>query len=453
MSARRHVLLSLALGLQLAACGEPATPDATPATRAGPPSADAFCAEHGVAEAVCTKCNPKLALIFQEKGDWCAEHGLPESFCPICHPERGGRPAADLGAGAPAEGTLVQLAGAETARRAGIETVAVQEAAHAAEIVVLGAVRWDDTRRAEVNARLPGVVREVLVELGATVAAGDPLARIESAELGAQRAALAAAEARVAAARPALERAQALLERGMGAVAEVQAAQREHDAAAAERGAASAALGLVGALDGTGNVYTLTAPLPGTCVRRPVTVGRLVDAEETVCEIVDTSSVWVELDVPEGELGRVRAGQTVVITADALGGRELRATIDHIAPEIDPHTRSARARLRLPNPDGVLRANLFVRARIVAGDEQARALVPRDAVQRAKGAQFVFVEVGPGRFEARRAQVLGASGPRGELLALAGNLRAGDRVATAGSFLLKTEILKGEIGAGCCVDE
>ena len=47
----------------------------------------AFCSEHGVAEAVCTKCNPKLAAIFQEKGDWCAEHGFPESFCPICRPE------------------------------------------------------------------------------------------------------------------------------------------------------------------------------------------------------------------------------------------------------------------------------------------------------------------------------------------------------------------------------
>ena len=66
MSTRRHALVSLALGLLPAACGEAATPDATTATRAGPPSADAFCAEHGVAEAVSTQCNPKLAVIFQD---------------------------------------------------------------------------------------------------------------------------------------------------------------------------------------------------------------------------------------------------------------------------------------------------------------------------------------------------------------------------------------------------
>lgn len=52
------------------------------------PAADAMCSEHGVLEAVCTKCNPALAPIFKAKGDWCEEHGFPESFCPICHPER-----------------------------------------------------------------------------------------------------------------------------------------------------------------------------------------------------------------------------------------------------------------------------------------------------------------------------------------------------------------------------
>ena len=46
-----------------------------------------MCREHGVPEAVCTKCNPSLIPVFQAKGDWCEEHGFPESFCPICHPE------------------------------------------------------------------------------------------------------------------------------------------------------------------------------------------------------------------------------------------------------------------------------------------------------------------------------------------------------------------------------
>ncbi|MEK7316627.1 MAG: efflux RND transporter periplasmic adaptor subunit, partial [Candidatus Eisenbacteria bacterium] len=54
-----------------------------------------LCSEHGVLRVVCTKCNPKLAVIFRANGDFCEEHGLPLSLCPIHHPERGGRPLVD----------------------------------------------------------------------------------------------------------------------------------------------------------------------------------------------------------------------------------------------------------------------------------------------------------------------------------------------------------------------
>ncbi len=183
MSRAALLLLALFCG---ASCGDPgpAEPQLAASTA---PAADAFCSEHGVAEAVCTKCNPKLIAIFQAKGDWCAEHGFPESFCPLCHPERGGRPAANLGTGPPATGVRVQLADAETARRAGIEVVEAQAESAPSELAVVGTIAYDATRRAEVNARARGIVREVLVEVGQVVEAGAPLVRIESAEIGATR--------------------------------------------------------------------------------------------------------------------------------------------------------------------------------------------------------------------------------------------------------------------------
>src|SRR5262245_19155302 len=117
----KHSWIALVLAL-LGACGQGSPPE-KPAPASGPPSSDALCKEHGVLEAVCTKCNPKLVPIFQAKGDWCKEHGFPESICPVCHPERGGRPRTALvKADGPADGTLVQLATPETARMAGIET-------------------------------------------------------------------------------------------------------------------------------------------------------------------------------------------------------------------------------------------------------------------------------------------------------------------------------------------
>lgn len=446
----RFCLIIAACAAGLAACDRRVSDPQESSAARTVPAADAFCAEHGVAEAVCTKCNPKLAAIFQEKGDWCAEHGFPESFCPTCHPERGGRPAVSLASGAPASGTKVKLASADTARIVGIETVEARAEQTADEVDVLGTIAYDATKRAEVNARVRGVVREILVEVGARVDKGAPLVRIESAEVGAEQSRLLAAASRIEVARAAHERTKALFDKGMAAQKDLLEAQLELDNARADQAASQAALGIVGVDAASGTTFTLTAPLEGTCVHVSTTIGRMVGPDEMLCEIVDTRTMWVELDVPESELGRVRSGQEVVVTSPALGEREFVGRIDYVTPEIDRHTRTAKARVRLPNEDGALRANMFIRARIALGPKQARVLVPRGAVQAVKGAELVFVELEPGTYETRRVH---AAMNRGDLVALAGGVEPGERVVVAGSFLLKTETLKGEIGAGCCAED
>jgi membrane fusion protein, heavy metal efflux system len=437
-----------ALVLALCGCGDRRGDAAVGAERpAAAPAPGAFCSAHGVAEAVCTRCNPRLIPIFQERGDWCAEHDFPESFCPACHPERGGRPAVSIEADGPADGTRIQLATPQTARMAGIETVEAREVVSSGGLEVLATIAYDATRRAEVNARAPGIVREILCEVGQRVEAGAPLVRIESAEVGAAQSRLLAARSRVAVAQAAHTRQQALLEAGMSSQKDLEAAGLERDTALAEQSAAESSLAVIG-LDGVqGSTYTLFAPLAGSCVQRSATLGRSVGAEEALFEIVDTASMWAELDIPEGELQRVRVGQPVTVTADSLAGREFSGAIVFIAPSIDPHTRTARARVRLDNPEGLLRANLYVRARIEVGREEVRVVVPRSSVQRAGTVQLVFVELDPASFETRRVRTAAADEGLVELLQ---GVRAGERVVTQGSFLLKTETLKGEIGAGCC---
>ena len=101
----------------------------------------------------------------------------------------------------------------------------------------------------------------------------------------------------------------------------------------------------------------------------------------------------------------------------------------------------------LMDPDGSLRANLFARARIDLGASRALSLVPADALQRAGTAEIVFVQLAADRYEARRVR---AGARRGELVEIFSGIEPGELVATRGSFLLKTETLKGSIGAGCC---
>ncbi|MBI2374973.1 MAG: efflux RND transporter periplasmic adaptor subunit [Deltaproteobacteria bacterium] len=433
----------------LVACLEHEPPRADGTSTQAAPSDAALCREHGVLEAVCTKCNPSLVPVFKAKGDWCEEHGFPESFCPICHPELGGRPASDVTSDAdgPADGTRVRFRSKETARLAGLELVKAVERPTAREVVATARVVYDATRVAQINPRMPGVVRALRADVGITVRRGAPLAVIESAGVGAEQGRLQSARMRLKVAETNYARAESLGADGITAERDVLAARREQEDARAEVRTAEASLGMVGASADGGAEYTLTAPINGVVTQRRATIGRLVDVTDMVFEIVDPSTMWVELDVPESELSLVTVGQPVTVTFDGIPGRAFVGALSYVAPSVDPRTRTAIARLPLVNSDGALRENVFGRAHIRVTDPRASVLVPRSAVQRARSVSLVFVRVADDAFEARRVTLQPGSG---DLLGVSGRVQAGDEVVADGSFLLKTETLKESIGAGCC---
>ncbi|MCC6900046.1 MAG: efflux RND transporter periplasmic adaptor subunit [Polyangiaceae bacterium] len=415
---------------------------------AAAPVEGAMCKEHGVLEAVCTKCNPKLVPVFQAKADWCTEHAFPESFCPICHPERGGKPKAEVARdAAPADGTKIRFKRKDVAKLAGIETVKASPRPNAPAITAPAKLVYDATKQAQVNARSPGVVRTLKVDVGARVKNRQALVVIDSPDVGADRARLAGAKSRVKLAEENLTRQKQLLSEGIAAQKSVSSAQQELDLAKSEHAALAASLSSLGAGGGGGGSYTLSAPLAGVVTERKVTLGKLVSAGEVLLEIVDTSSMWADVEVLENDLSGVAVGQGVTLTFDGLGDREIAATIGHVAPAVDPHTRTARVRVSLPNPDGSLRANMYGRARIAAGESRTGVAVPLAALQRVKGVTLVFVRVADAEYETRRVQT-GASDA--EYVEIVKGVRAGEEVVTTGAFLLKTETLKDSIGAGCC---
>lgn len=450
---RKQLYLAGALLVMLASCQQKSAPttDAV-AARADAPAAVAvaadMCAEHGVLEALCTKCHPKLIPVFQSKGDWCTEHGFPDSICPIHHPERGGRPATDVAVDeAPADGTMIRFKTLQTARAAGLQVASAVEGANSEGVEATATIVADASKMALVNASAAGVVRAIRADLGTRVSRGSPLAIIESASVGESRSRLQGARARAQAAESTYRREKELQEKGISAAKDVQAAEQEWESAKAEVAAASSALDMVGTGGGTSGTYTLQAPIAGMVTRRTATVGTMVDLEEPLFEIIDTSSLWAEIDVPEREAPRVRVGQRVVLRLDGLGEREFSGTLSYIAPVVDPLTRTAKARAAITNRDGALRANMYAKARIFTDAGTSAVLVPRTAVQEAKGVNLVFVRLAEDQYEARRVKVASSTGA---LLAVNSGVKAGEVVVTTGSFLLKTETMKEGIGAGCC---
>ena len=454
----RSLVPALLAGLVLAALGcaerdaggAPADRDtgtATPAAATSQAAAD-WCAAHGVPESVCTLCNPALVPAFQARGDWCAEHGLPESYCPACKSPGSVAQGAAIGEEAPpADGTRVRFRSLETARHAGLELAEASTRPSRSEVEVTARIVYDATMRAEVNARAAGVVRQIHADIGARVQPGAPLATIESAAVGAEQSRLQVARSRVEIAEKDHARLVELHERGLAAERELLVVAQELDAARADLSAAEAALRMVGASGDGAAQYTLTAPIAGTVTGRNATIGRLVDTEQILFEIARTSKMWAEIDIPESETARVPLGQSVCLTVDGLAGREFCGVLSYVASEIDSHTRTTMGRISLANPDGLLRANMFARGRIALAESGASILLPRSAVQQARGASIVFVRLAEDLYEARHVRVGSSDGDRVEV---AGRIAPGDEIVTVGSFLLKTETLKGSIGAGCC---
>ncbi|WNG23886.1 efflux RND transporter periplasmic adaptor subunit [Cystobacter fuscus] len=406
-----------------------------------------WCAEHAVPESQCTQCHPELVAKFIEAGDYCREHGYPESVCPYCHPEKvraaGAEPPVF-----PEPGTRVRLASAETAREAGIRTERVRRRPFARTLEVLGQLDFNQNRLARLSTRSDALVMEVRVDVGDEVKAGQPLAVVTSATVGEDQGRLSAAQARVRAALAAVSREQTLVERGISPRQALEQAQAELAAAEGEREAARAALGAAGASTGSQQgLFTLKAPFAGTVVARDAVPGRHVAGGQTLLQLADLDTLWAQLEVPEADALAVRVGQPVTLSFEGVPGETREATLTRVGASVDPATRTVRARVELPNPDHALKTGLFVRARVRVSSPHDALLVPRDALQHAEGRTLVFVKTGEGLYEPVAVE-LGA-GTREHVEVVKG-LEPGAEVVTTGAFLLKTEILKGSIGAGCC---
>ncbi len=294
---------------------------------------------------------------------------------------------------------------------------------------------------------IPGVVRNVRVELGARVDEGTPLFEIASPRIGEIQGSLQTARERVRAAEADLARLRELRRGDIASARQVEVAQRELAAARASASAAETALGVAGANDTmpSGRIV-LRAPISGNVVRRPAVLGQLASEEDSLATVADTTTMWAYCDIAEADAGRVEIGQAITLRTEGDPPHTWEGRITWVAAEVDRRTRTVTAHAVVPNPDGRLRANQFAQARIATNAARQAVVVPSDALQRVGELEVVFVRVSPGVYEPRVVVRAGIGDP----VPVEGRVREGDEVVTTGAFLLRTEILPGSIGAGCC---
>lgn len=346
---------------------------------------------------------------------------------------------------APAAVGVVQLDTA--AIRVGGIQVGTAGVINSSGLPLTGAITYDANRVSHVGARTEGQIVELRANLGARVARGQVLALLESPMVGQIRADEHEAEALVGIARENYAREMRLAEQGISSRKELLTAEAELRRSEASLRSAQEKLRVLGAGDGSGGQFAVTAPFSGAVVARNASPGEVVAPSDTLFTVADLSRVWIELDVFERDLQRVRVGQPVDVTVTACPGRVFPGRIVYVGDVLDLAKRTVRARIEVPNTGAVLKPGMFARAVVQVGSGSPAVVVPRDAVQDMGREQVVFVPgARPGEFRTVPVEV--GESVEGNRVVIRAGLEAGARVVTAGAFALRSALAKSEIGEG-----
>lgn len=302
-----------------------------------------------------------------------------------------------------------------------------------------GEVRFDEDRTAHVVPRVPGVVESVAVNLGQTVKKGQLLAVIASQQISDQRSEQAAAQRRLALARTTYEREKKLWQDKISAEQDfLQARQALQEAEIAVSNAQQKISVLSGSVVATGgNRYELRAPFDGVVVEKHLTPGEVVDESTAAFTLSDLSRVWVTFGVSPKDLTKVQVGKAVTVSAPELNA-QVNGSVAYVGSLLGEQTRTATVRVTLENPQGSWRPGLFVTALVATDSREAKVAVPETAIQTVEDKTTVFVRTDDG-FEARAVELGSRAAGHVEITQ---GLEPGAQVASAGSFVLKSELGK-----------
>ena len=372
--------------------------------------------------------------------------------------DAGKEPAKEAG-GVPLEITIEP----DMQRAVGLTVQTAEQQAVADTIRTTAVVGPDETRLSRIRPLAEGRVLQVSVRVGDRVGTGQTLLVYDSITAGQMaseyRSAVAALERATAEAevtRRALERADNLVELGGVAraererrAAELQRAQAEVNSARAvvtnfaqklrRLGVSEDQLERIQRGDDL-NVTSrsrVTAPFAGVVLQVTTAPGETITPERELFTVADLSRVWLQADVYQKDIAKIRVGQTALVTVDSYPGETFTGRIAHVSDTLDPTTRTAKVRCEVQNPKGRLKFQMFATLALPVSATHDALVIPARSVQDIDGVPTVFVRVDDERFQPRPVRLGLSTGDRVEIIE---GLKQGDEVVTEGALMLKSKL-------------
>ena len=303
-----------------------------------------------------------------------------------------------------------------------------------------GRIAYNEDATARISSPVAGRIVSLKAVTGDSVAAGAVLATIDAPDLAAAVADLGKAEIDEQRKRLALERAQKLFDADVVPRKDLESAAADQAAARAETQRARLRLHNLAPVAGTGGRgLALRSPVNGVVADRKANPSMEVQPgmADPLFVVTDLKHLWVLVDLPERYLSKVSAGLQVTVAVDAYPGETFRARVARVGQVMDPVTRRVQVRCDLPNPEGILKPEMFARVSLLTRDGQLALRVPSGALVSEGLFSYVFVESAAGTFVRRKVEL---SVQDREYAYLDSGVSRGERVVISGALLLQSEL-------------
>jgi cobalt-zinc-cadmium efflux system membrane fusion protein len=353
-----------------------------------------------------------------------------------------------------------------------IETEIVSAAPFAGVVTATGKILAAEDRTAVIGPVNQGRIVKLYAGQGTRVRRGQRLAELESADIDQAEAdylkavadsenAKRSAAAEIKLAQQTYDRTKALYEKTVVPGKNLQSAEHDLEVAKAnaENNIASTNVSLTAArrhllilgltdatIDGLGKkpglaaTFSLNSPIDGVVVERNATIGATVGPDASVFKIIDTSRVWIDANVFEKDLPRIRVGQQVKVTTTAFSGSTFSGKVIFVNSVVDPDSRTVKVRTEVPNPDARLKPDMFANVEVITDVAGSAISVPQSAVLEDGGKNYVFV-ADNNAYKKLQVQTGIKTGDRVEIV---DGLKAGDKVVIKGNYLLLQQSKPGE---------
>jgi cobalt-zinc-cadmium efflux system membrane fusion protein len=361
--------------------------------------------------------------------------------------------------GGAAKDALVEMS-LTAQKHVGLEVAPVAMTRLKEYLKVTGTIQPIDKQVGQVGPLTSGRILSVRAKVGDRVEAGQTLATIDNPEAGeliaqnqSANADLEKLKAQLVPATRQTERARHLADIGAGAEKDYEFSRAEQQGIEQNIRAQQALInglhqrlrrfGISNAGTDASAFTPLRSPFAGVVVKAQASPGDVVDAGRDLFTVADLSRVWVQAEVYDKDLGRIRTGQDAAITVATYPNQTFSGRVTYISDVLDPQTRTARVRCEVANRRMLLKTDMFADVQLPTTFSKQAIAVPTPALQTVDGKNVVFVRRSPTQFEKREVdRGVAVNG----LTEIVRGLKSGEPVVVQGAFHLKSIIAGGSMG-------